>query len=180
MNKKGAFLASYAIDLLAMLLFVMTAIIFFILFNVGTTKDITATIQGHEQQTATSITLLNIMRVPFPDDFPSRIAEPKLHAMMEAQPGWWKGRTFGDFLQDVEAFAPGQRRDVISLASDALFKNVITQPTQMTVEYPDGEFIRMEFVQGVVVYEDKVAKTVIPLPSGKLATVTLYVPEASS
>ncbi len=184
MNKKG-FLATYIIDMIAFLLFVIVAVIFFVLLKVGAAGEIKATIQGQDQLASTNIALLSMLRTPLPQPFVVDIKDEysrrALEQHLQKHPEIVQGETYADFLQNAEVSIsrPETRNTIVRFVTESLFANTFGTPAQFSIKYPDDPLpAKAEWNKPVVIdiiEQERIATARLPLPGGKAATVTLFI-----
>lgn len=184
MNKKG-FLATYIIDMIAFLLFVVIAVIFFVLLKVSAANEIKATIQGQDQLVSTNIALLSVLRTPIPYPFIINLADEyarkALEEYLQKHPEVLRGETYADFLQNAETTItrPETRSAIVRHVTESLFAGRFSTPVQFSIKYQDDPLpAKVEFNKPVVIdvlEQDKIVSALVPMPGGKAATVTLFI-----
>jgi len=192
MNNKGAFLATYIIDILAFLLFIIIAVIFFFLLKAATSGQIEVVIQGKSQVDSTSRVLTNMLRTSIPESFTNDIVsmqlgtDPTLGTQLQKylikRPQLWQDKTYGEFIQAYGDLAaadetrPETRDFTIRLVTQALFSKNIRAPMELRIQYPKSVLIKAN-IKALVVDESKLARTKIPLDRGEFAETALYYDE---
>jgi len=173
MNKKAGFLATFIIDSIAFLLFIVIAIIFFFLLKVTAASEITAAIEGKYQQATTTYLLLGMLRTPIPDELIPQLTP--LVPLFERHTDIWQGKTYGEFLDRLYTLNPSLRKLLATALTKALFEDTLFYPTQLKIKYPDKQIIQIEMVAGVIVTDpERIVNMKIPLSDGNIAEVSLY------
>jgi len=179
MNKRGAFIATYIVDLLAWILFIVIAIVFFFLLK-ASESGIEVTIEGRERADATQLTLHQMLRAQIPDGFVATIPADwnVLKGELEKDPALLSGGTFGSFLQNAAGIEKRKREFMVRATATVLFDKQFTTGTGWSIQYPGSQPIIANFKGPIMAINEKIGIAQLPLPDGSIAEVRLFMEEA--